>query len=214
MRKKNAQSIVTKVLLQMIAKRGNTLWVPTSKTKFNDLMLIGIDNASIANNINVIVACGTVNSTFTSVITKRAEYKNLEDKFGAMLKVVVEIVNYSVDRNGQPPKDVVVFMNSCSFDQVKLLKEFFVKVFLQNMEVVYKEKAPAVQVVMVNTKTSERFFTDMGENVRAGTLINTDVVSNEYDFFMVSQNSNKGSAVPNHFKVVFSNSKMEEGQLA
>ena len=62
---------------------------------------------------------------------------------------------------------------------------------------------------MVNTKTSERFFTDQGENVRAGTLVNTDIVSKDYDFYLVSQNSNRGSIVPNHYKVVFTNSKME-----
>jgi hypothetical protein len=28
LRKKNLQSIATKVLLQIVAKRGNTLWVP------------------------------------------------------------------------------------------------------------------------------------------------------------------------------------------
>jgi len=33
LRNKNAQSICTKVLLQIIAKRGNTLWVPQSKAK-------------------------------------------------------------------------------------------------------------------------------------------------------------------------------------
>ena len=32
LRKKNLQSIATKVLLQIIAKRGNTLWVPKSKS--------------------------------------------------------------------------------------------------------------------------------------------------------------------------------------
>jgi argonaute-like protein implicated in RNA metabolism and viral defense len=34
LRKKNLQSIATKVLLQIIAKRGNTLWVPKSKSSF------------------------------------------------------------------------------------------------------------------------------------------------------------------------------------
>lgn len=33
LKNKNAQSISTKVLLQIIAKRGNTLWVPQSKAK-------------------------------------------------------------------------------------------------------------------------------------------------------------------------------------
>jgi len=71
-----------------------------------------------------------------------------------------------------------------------------------------------MQVIMVNTKTSERFFTEDGGNVRAGTLINSEIVSKEYDFYMVSQNSNKGCVVPNHYKVIYSNSKMDEGKLA
>lgn len=51
------------------------------------------------------------------------------------------------------------------------------------------------------------------ENVRAGTLVNNTVVSNDYDFYIVSQNSNRGCSVPNHYKVIASNSKMEEGVL-
>jgi aubergine-like protein len=85
---------------------------------------------------------------------------------------------------------------------------------MKNAREIYTEKCPLLQCVMVNTKTSERFFLQDSSNVRAGTLINKDVVSNQYDFYMVSQGSNRGSIVPNHFKVVFSNSAMEEGVLA
>lgn len=63
---------------------------------------------------------------------------------------------------------------------------------------------------MVNVKTSERFFTE-GEprNMPAGTLVSQGIVSNFYDFYMVSQSSNKGSTVPNHYKVIYSDSKIE-----
>ena len=71
---------------------------------------------------------------------------------------------------------------------------------------------------MVNTKTNERFFSpgrNAGEtrNVPAGTLVATDIVSPHYDFFLTSQFSNKGSTVPNHYRVVYSDSKLEEGLL-
>lgn len=72
---------------------------------------------------------------------------------------------------------------------------------------------------MVNTKTSERFFTfdsidsSMTGNVSAGTLICKDVVSPFYDFYLVSQACGKGSTVPNHYRVIYSDSKMEEGIL-
>jgi hypothetical protein len=64
---------------------------------------------------------------------------------------------------------------------------------------------------MVNTKTNERFFTTDGgcKNVNAGTIVADDIVSSNYDFYLVSQGSNRGSTVPNHYKVVFTNSKIE-----
>lgn len=99
-------------------------------------------------------------------------------------------------------------------DQVKSLKEYFIDEFIKKAEAIYREKTPTLQAVMVNTKTSERFFTENGENARAGTLINSEVVSNDYDFYLVSQNSNRGCIVPNHYKVIFNNSKMEEGVLS
>lgn len=69
---------------------------------------------------------------------------------------------------------------------------------------------------MVNTKTSERFFANDNsgaKNVNAGTLVCEDIVSENYDFYIVSQWSSKGTTVPNHYKVVYTNSKIEEGLL-
>jgi hypothetical protein len=71
LRKKNAQIIATKILLQIIAKRGNTLWVPKTKTSHDNVMLIGIDNATISGNRNILTACGSVNSVYTSIFTKK-----------------------------------------------------------------------------------------------------------------------------------------------
>lgn len=71
-------------------------------------------------------------------------------------------------------------------------------------------------MVLINTKTNERFFQmqgDSAKNVPAGTIIAENIVSKNYDFFMVSQSSTKGTTVPNHYRVIYSDSKMEEGLL-
>lgn len=47
MRKKNLQSIATKILLQIIAKRGNTLWVPKLNFEVNDIMMTSFDSGSL-----------------------------------------------------------------------------------------------------------------------------------------------------------------------
>ena len=70
--------------------------------------------------------------------------------------------------------------------------------------------------MLANTKTNERFFQVQGNNIKnvpAGTIVSENVVSKNYDFFMVSQFANKGSTVPNHYRVIYSDSKMEEGVL-
>jgi aubergine-like protein len=46
-----------------------------------------------------------------------------------------------------------------------------------------------------------------------GTLINTDVVSNYYDFYLIAQNCNRGTAKPTYYKVIYNDSQMEEGVL-
>lgn len=61
---------------------------------------------------------------------------------------------------------------------------------------------------MINSKISERFFTVDLKNVPAGTLVATDLVSLNYEFYLVSQLSTRGSTVPNHYRVIYSDSKM------
>eukprot|EP00178_Gracilaria_changii_P017800 TRINITY_DN5074_c0_g1_i1.p1 TRINITY_DN5074_c0_g1~~TRINITY_DN5074_c0_g1_i1.p1 ORF type:complete len:151 (+),score=14.92 TRINITY_DN5074_c0_g1_i1:1852-2304(+) len=96
-----------------------------------------------------------------------------------------------------------------------MFKDLFTNPLKQKLSTIYADRAPRMTMVMVNVKTSERFFTDGDEvkNVPAGTVISTDIVSKEYDFFVVSQNSNRGSIVPNHYKVIHSDSLIEEGIL-
>ena len=60
---------------------------------------------------------------------------------------------------------------------------------------------------MVNLRSSERFYTPGNEprNVWPGTLINSEIVSKNYDFYIVSQQSTKGTIVPNHYSVIYNN---------
>ena len=46
LKKKNQQSIVTKILLQINAKVGNILWSPRPPKNLRKTMIIGIDHAS------------------------------------------------------------------------------------------------------------------------------------------------------------------------
>lgn len=81
--KKNVQSIATKILLQIIAKKGNTLWVPSFSKQISHTMIVGFDNASVGGK-SVVSICSTINSTFSSVFTLSERYSSNEDKMVKM----------------------------------------------------------------------------------------------------------------------------------
>jgi hypothetical protein len=133
-----------------------------------------------------------------------------------MLSLTLKAVDAYLHRNKEVPSEVIIFNSSTSNDQIIMFQDYFVKPLKNKLEEAYKDKFIAITLVMINVKTSERFFTDGDSNARnvpAGTLISTDIVSNYYDFYVVSQASNRGSTVPNHYKVIYSDSKLEEGVL-
>jgi hypothetical protein len=132
-----------------------------------------------------------------------------------MVNLSLQAASAYFNRNKEQPAEIVIFHSSTSGDQIPMFQDFYINVLKARLGEVYKEKTPSITMVMVNVKTSERFFTE-GDNVRnvpAGTLVASEIVTNYYDFYVVSQGSNKGATVPNHYRVIYSDSKMEEGVL-
>lgn len=103
LRKKNLQSIATKILLQIIAKRGNTLWVPKIPQGLPPTMMIAFESCK-SNSKNTIAMCATVNSTFSSIMSRVDSYTQNENKFSTMTKLAIQAVTAYNQRNKAPPK--------------------------------------------------------------------------------------------------------------
>ena len=56
----------------MIAKRGNTLWVPESDKKLDKVMLVGFDVSKVGKNTgkSLLAGVATINSTYSSICSK------------------------------------------------------------------------------------------------------------------------------------------------
>lgn len=68
----------------------------------------------------------------------------------------------------------------------------------------------------MDRKVNQKFFVCSGDRVSNpsyGSLINSTVVSKNYDFYMIAQNCNRGAATPVYYKVIYNSSTMKEGQL-
>lgn len=91
------------MLLQIIAKRGNTLWVPKSTCKLESSMLAAFDSAKLGNS-TVLALTATINSTFSSVFSAITQYDNNSARFGKMAELTCNAISAYVQRNDRPPK--------------------------------------------------------------------------------------------------------------
>ena len=165
-------------------------------------MLLGIDTGS-KGSCNLMAACGTINSTFSLYSSATTKTGDGDKKFNAMLEVTLKCVEGYVARNKSPPSEMIIFLNASPGDQINLYQENYSKKLQENIQKTYNHSVK-LNVIMVNLRNSERFFTaeNNPRNVFPGTLVSSTIVSKNYDFFIVSQQSNKGSIVPNHYKVI------------
>ena len=102
LRKKNFKSIATKILLQMVAKRGNTLWVPQSVQKIEKTMLMAFDSSKSGRK-SVLSGVATLNSTFSSISSKIEEFNDVTDKLKGMFSLALKLIDSYVHRNKSPP---------------------------------------------------------------------------------------------------------------
>ena len=73
-----------------------------------------------------------------------------------MAVLLFKITENYCKRNGKLPKEIIVFHNACSNDQVNLYREFFLhpaKTHLKN-QFENKYPLPFMTLIMVNTKTN------------------------------------------------------------
>lgn len=103
LRKKGLQSIATKVLLQIIAKRGNILWVPRISIDLQfSAMLVGFEQAKVGDK-TILAMCATINSTYSLVYTSTTTYQGAENKYLAMRVLLANGLKAFAERNKGVP---------------------------------------------------------------------------------------------------------------
>ena len=205
---KGVTSVFTKVLLQMLAKRGNTLWVPESPKEILNIMLIGFDTAKFKNS-TIITMCSTLNSTYTSIFTQYAVAEQ-NDKFKQMVNLTMKSINEYMARNEKNPKEIILLSHAVGKPQVAIYHEHFITPLEENIKKTLQADIK-LTVVLVNVKTVTRLFSNNGNrasNAPIGTLISKSIVSENYDFYLLNQTS-ANSIAPNHFEVIYTTTKMQ-----
>ena len=218
-------SVYSKVLLQKVAKNNGVILrienVFSAKKEHN--MLVGIDVVNTRKGFLIsIVASHDKNFTHYSHLvagmeksTKKGTRETMAEKISEML---VECHTLFKKENSKWPSNTIVYRIG-SGNSVGLLNDLAFEAMLSQKRVIEEGcKETKFMYFGVSQKINERIFElDKRNGVRNpnGGLIVYDHITqiDKFEFYMVAQNVNQGSATPTNYFCVFNNTSIPADEI-
>ena len=207
-KKGGIMSVCSKILLQINAKLGGISYKAVINKEINDrkLMVIGVDSSHIKGKRTGVAMVSTINDSFTDFYNKEEIIKEENKKqlqFCISSFIEQAIVAYN-KKNKAAPKGIVIYRQGVSLQQ----KEFL-KTEIQQIDTVCKTKNILYYYILVNTKTTFKFFEKSNKgysNPGSGLLVIDGVTNRNYfEFYIQPQEVTQGSATPTCFHVAYGN---------
>ena len=213
--KKGAISVCSKILLQINAKLGGISYKTVQDKTITDrkLMVIGVDSSHIKRKGTGVAMVATINDSFTNFFNKEEIIKEENNKeqlqycVSKFIELAVEA--YKKENKGEMPKGIVIYRQGVSLQQKEYLKTE-----IKEIDFICKTKNILYYYVLVNTKTTFKFFEKSGKqfnNPGPGLLVIDGVTNRNYfEFYIQPQEVTQGSATPTCFHVAYGNLNFPE----
>ena len=211
--KKNALSVCSKILLQINAKLSGVSYIAKFDNDVKDrkLMIIGVDSSHIKGKRTGVAMVATINPSFTNFYNKEhiIEEKTKEQFVFSISSFIEEAIAKYNEFNKHLPGGIIIYRQGVSFQQ----KEFLEKE-VQNIQKVCDKNKILYEYILVNTKTTYKFFEYKKEgyaNPEGGLLVLNGVTNrNLFEFYIQPQKVTGGSATPSCFTVAYGNLNFPE----
>lgn len=198
-------SVATKVMIQVNAKLGNAPW--KVKLPLSGLMVIGFDvchdTRDRSRSFSAFIASMDQNRSdvYYSAAAAHRNGEELSNSFGQQTVKAIEC--YMRVHGGELPQRILIYRDGVGDGQLQFVVDHELKQLRQVLQELYGEQPVKLAFVVVTKRINARFFQGM-KNPSAGTVVD-DVVTlpERYDFFLVSQNVNQGTATPTNYNVIY-----------
>lgn len=209
------KSVATKVAIQMNAKIGGLPW--NVDVNMNNCMFLGFDvchdTRDRARSYGALVATMDLRSQnanrpsrFFSCVTPHTNGEELSNNLP--LSVIKALKQYE-SIHGKLPDRLLFYRDGVGEGQTNFVYEHELTHLRKALEEYYREQPVKLAFVIVSKRINTKFFLetsgrDNWQNVPAGTVVD-DVVTlpERYDFFLVSQHVNQGTATPTNYNVIY-----------
>lgn len=225
------RSIVTKIILQMNAKMGGSLWslkIPLKKT-----MICGIDTYHEAGPgaFNVAGFVASFDSTYTHWFSNVSTQKSKEELVnGLTVSMEMALTKYHVSydcpqylsqklnfsfqtKNNEYPETIIVYRDGVGDGQLAYVESYEIPQMKEAFSRISSEYKPKLTFIVVQKRINEKIYTfipaktsggaDRIENPAPGTVLDHTITNKFlYDFYMCSQHVREGTTTPSHFIVL------------
>ena len=216
----NNLCIASNILIQMVVKLGQPLWRVQQPYNLNNngrmTMVVGGDVFHMNSRDSVASIVSTLNKDFTEFYcTNSFQKRRGDDILHAVADQVADCAKKYGSVNGYAPDLIVFFRHGIGMGSFDKVREVEIQALLHKLESLKSKSGtrPKLAYIVVNKKINDRFFVEGYNkkikrrgliNPNGGLIIHSKVVNNEgFDYFMVAQNVNRGTATPVHFEVLY-----------
>lgn len=217
---KNALSVCSKIICQINAKLGMSLWVsqiPEGLPK--KLMIIGAD-VHHGKKGSVIGLCASFDENFTKYYSRIKVQKKGQEIMINISSLISDALQKFFKTNKFLPDTIIFYRDGVGEGQFKEVQEIEIPSILNGFAKISADYKPNFCEVIVTKKINDRFFTPNGPgankyyNPPSGTWVSEQMVSKNYDFFLCAQNVTQGTCTPTHYTVLYNNTNIAEDVLA
>lgn len=202
------RSVATKVAIQINSKIGGMPWMVD--VKLNNCMFIGYDvchdTRDRSRSYGAVVATMDMrrSTRFYSAVSSHQNGEELSNNLS--LNVVAAIKRYQTIHQTLPER-ILFYRDGVGEGQTNYVYEHELQHLLQMLKQYYGAQPVKLAFVIVSKRINTKFFEPRGNNVNnvpPGTVVD-DVVTlpERYDFFLVSQAVNQGTATPTNYNVIY-----------
>ena len=213
-KKGGVMSVCSKILLQINAKLGGISYKTLQDKTVNDrkIMVVGVDSSHIKGHGTGVAMVATINDTFTNFFNKEEiikEENNKEQLQYYVSSFIEKAIEVYKKENKEPPKNIIIYRQGVSLQQKEYLKAEIAEI-----DFALKTKNILYYYVLVNTKTTFKFFEKAGNrfsNPGSGLLVINGVTNRNFiEFYIQPQEVTQGSATPTCFHVAYGDMNFPE----
>lgn len=207
--KLSQRAYFTKLAYQICSKLGFPLWIiekPIGLEPKHKTMIVGADVYHQRGKKSVAALIATMDSNYSKFCSvSRVQDQKGQEIMTSMADMLKECIETFKTKLKFLPKRILLYRDGVGDNMFDLVEQHESKVIKEMLEKDYGDEAPKLTMVIVTKRISKKIIKETNTGVinpTSGTIVDTGIVQNALEFFMIAQNVNSGTANPTRYQVL------------